>query len=864
MALSLTDIFLAQRSNTTYYCTLEDILSEFRAGNTIVCNERPEGPHCEGTLWYNPTDDNLYVYLCAGTNCGKGHGGCFEPTPLEVCTNEVATIDADGNITPTDKYAVATNRGSSIYVQVSNDVVNATCGELNFAIVGNTTNTGIVVEGITVTCVAEGDGFEIVFNSTTVGSETFIPASFQFEGCVMDNDGDICDFVLVTNDGTLTIATHGEEAEATNTFSANEANDVTITLPQIRYEDLSGQPTVGAGDLTIQSHGQNAAANVTFNANESSDVTMTLPQIRYQDLSGQPTIGNAQLTIATYGGTNATNTFTANATSNVTITLPQISYGDLSNLPSIGNGALVIQAYNNSGASSTGSYTANQTGSSTITLPQIRYGDLSGRPSIGNGTISIVQPGAGTQTFTVNQTGNTTITLKNDNTVPAVGNGAINVNAGNGITASGSNATANQSGATTRTLTAKAGDNTITVDSAGIKVNKGNLGIPSVGNGAINVNAGNGLSASGSNATANQSSATTRTLSAKAGDNTITVDSAGIKVNKGNLGIPSVGNGAINVNAGNGLSASGSNATANQSGATTRTLSAKAGDNTITVDSAGIKVNKGNLGIPSVGNATITLRSYGENVNANSTFTTNQSSNETITLPQIRYSDLKGKPTLLTGNFIKKDADDTVTGHTQWQDNYNVRLGTGADFRMVFNGKDTVFRNYGHADGDIIFQGENTSGTNQNLFIMKTDTSRTYSVMYENSGERLRTTSGGIKVTSQVEATGNIIAFTSDIRLKKDIEPIKNALEKVQSLRGFTYSHNETAKELGFMEGRRWSGVSAQEVEKVLPEAVFPAPVDNKYLTVQYEKLVPLLIESIKELSEEVQNLKDQVNQLRG
>ena len=116
---------------------------------------------------------------------------------------------------------------------------------------------------------------------------------------------------------------------------------------------------------------------------------------------------------------------------------------------------------------------------------------------------------------------------------------------------------------------------------------------------------------------------------------------------------------------------------------------------------------------------------------------------------------------------------------------------------------------------------------------------------------------GDSSKTGTIESTGNIIAFTSDIRLKKDIEPIKNALEKVQSLRGFTYSHNETAKELGFIEERRWSGVSAQEIEKVLPEAVFPAPVDDKYLTVQYEKIVPLLIEAIKELKEEIDELKN-------
>jgi hypothetical protein len=112
--------------------------------------------------------------------------------------------------------------------------------------------------------------------------------------------------------------------------------------------------------------------------------------------------------------------------------------------------------------------------------------------------------------------------------------------------------------------------------------------------------------------------------------------------------------------------------------------------------------------------------------------------------------------------------------------------------------------------------------------------------------------------TGDVRATSDITAGYSDDRLKNRLSLIENALAKVLSLTGFVYEPNELAKELGYdaQEDERDVGLSAQDVQKVQPEVVVPSPLDNNYLTVRYEKLVPLLVEAIKELKLELDEVK--------
>ena len=111
-----------------------------------------------------------------------------------------------------------------------------------------------------------------------------------------------------------------------------------------------------------------------------------------------------------------------------------------------------------------------------------------------------------------------------------------------------------------------------------------------------------------------------------------------------------------------------------------------------------------------------------------------------------------------------------------------------------------------------------------------------------------------LTVAGAITASGDITGLTSDKRLKDFKGTIPLALEKVQKLSGYNFNWNDTAKELDsnvFTDANQ-VGVSAQEVLEVCPEAVKPAPIDNNYYTVQYEKLVPLLIEAVKELKTEL------------
>ena len=172
-----------------------------------------------------------------------------------------------------------------------------------------------------------------------------------------------------------------------------------------------------------------------------------------------------------------------------------------------------------------------------------------------------------------------------------------------------------------------------------------------------------------------------------------------------------------------------------------------------------------------------------------------------------------------SSQFLRSDVNDIKTGgYIRYNDNIHQYFGTGNDFDMFCNGS--------HMYMDL------KSGIG-NLYIRDGTTTR---FTLDDNGT--------------FTATSNITAY-SDITLKENIETIPNALDKVLALRGVSFNRKDHEDK------PRQIGVIAQEVEEVIPEVVITGEEGIK--SVAYGNLVGLLIESIKELKAEVNELKAQL-----
>jgi hypothetical protein len=229
-----------------------------------------------------------------------------------------------------------------------------------------------------------------------------------------------------------------------------------------------------------------------------------------------------------------------------------------------------------------------------------------------------------------------------------------------------------------------------------------------------------------------------------------------------------------------------------------------------------------------------------------------------------------GNVTAGTGGSMKFGGNVSGTDNGIYIDGNNYWLDGEGRFKV---GSSTKYFSWAATEGAV---AQASSGVA--LWVDSDGTNPGFAALYVNDG--------GLKVFNTLAAnagysidcgsirgstatfSGDVTANTSDKRLKNNIVNIDSALEKISKINGVYFNWNETAKELIDKNTEiREVGFIAQEVQSVLPEIIKPAPFDvinskggsisgENYLTIQYEKIVPLLLEAIKELKAEIEELK--------
>ena len=271
--------------------------------------------------------------------------------------------------------------------------------------------------------------------------------------------------------------------------------------------------------------------------------------------------------------------------------------------------------------------------------------------------------------------------------------------------------------------------------------------------------------------------------------------------------------------------------------------------NAVTVTSGGIDVTAGGIDVTAGGadiTGIITARS-GLTVSAggatiNGIITANDGLKGNILSPN-------GDTYVLT-NGTGDGTNSTFTGTASKANAVKVDSASTLGNALYFMPLIHMDRSFTPPDG---VAGEATSGTHFEQ----------YEQMYVDEAAYFLNSSSG----NEFNIKGDIVAFAaqaSDDRLKTNRSPISDALNKVNSINGFTYNWNNKAKELLDMNTTELQiGVSAQEVQSVVPEVIKTRKVpksDEEILIVKYEKLIPLLIEAIKELSDKVDSLEERLN----
>jgi len=180
---------------------------------------------------------------------------------------------------------------------------------------------------------------------------------------------------------------------------------------------------------------------------------------------------------------------------------------------------------------------------------------------------------------------------------------------------------------------------------------------------------------------------------------------------------------------------------------------------------------------------------------------------------------------------------------------------SASNFISSWNNTGQSYNGYLYADSGGAGIFSHSSAAIQEGIYFQNSTDKT--IFYNQGAAR-----GQIDGSGNVIFVGNITAYgsTSDIRLKENVEVIPDAINKVKQLKGITFNYKK--------DGKKSTGLIAQDLEKVLPEAVYESSDidddDDKHLAIRYGNTVGLLVEAIKEQQEQIETLTAKVKELEG
>mgnify|MGYP003133016037 CR=1 FL=1 len=214
---------------------------------------------------------------------------------------------------------------------------------------------------------------------------------------------------------------------------------------------------------------------------------------------------------------------------------------------------------------------------------------------------------------------------------------------------------------------------------------------------------------------------------------------------------------------------------------------------------------------------------------------------------KVVYLDGAGSGAAVVDAFVDLDlSGGSVNVSTVKTNSGDMTFDSAGDIILDADGADLVFKDGGTTIAKFI----NSSSD----FVIATDVDdKDFIIKGQDSTSEITALTIDMSAAGAATFNNDVTAF-SDERLKEDIQPITGGLEKVMQLQGVTYKRNDVK------DAKTQIGVIAQQVEPILPEVVLTAEDEMGTKSVDYAKMTAVLIEAVKELKQEVTQLKQQIN----